>query len=132
MRNPLEKWAPQVNPWVPQIAAAFAILVVVCRLGLILSPGEVAAYGEVVVDAMPWAEVMRIEGKGEHLLPEDPFTPLSLRLPAGRYEIHLRHPEVGSVEVCRLEVSAEETTFCRPKFLDFGGEIYFLRSDWWR
>jgi serine/threonine-protein kinase len=81
-------------------------------------PAVVAGSGTLIVDALPWGEVLEIaDAKGAaQALPENRFTPLALSLPAGEYRLRVRPPkgEPRSVSVT-VRASAAET-----EVVDFG------------
>ena len=72
---------------------------------------EAAAAGTLVLNALPWAEVIEItnEAGGAQPLPGSPYTPLSLELPAGKYRISLRHPSRTTPQRIEVEVGAGRT-----------------------
>jgi hypothetical protein len=74
-------------------------------------PGVAVPDGTLVLDAVPWAEVVEIaDADGATVdLPRDPFTPLRLSLPAGRYRISLRRPGNADPVTVEAAVTAGET-----------------------
>lgn len=100
------------------------------------TPAPGAVLGGVSVNALPWARLTEITDGSGYLqpLPEDPSTPLYLRLPPGEYRLTLEHPdhpdELGS---CELEVVAEEVQSCVVEFGEPTTAVdYFKDSGWWR
>ncbi len=104
---------PATEPAAPQFAAAPA--------------------GLLVVDAVPWGEVVRIAGPGgDAPVPADAYTPLALRLPAGEYEVFLRHPDALAPRSCRAPVATAGTARCVVEFAAVEGYDYFREAGWWR
>ncbi len=87
-------------------------------------------HGLLVIDALPWAEVVRVEGLDGKPLEIGPnhFTPLALPVPTGRYQVVLKNP--GSPEERRVSVSvvADGKGKSEPAFVVFNrvsAEEYF-------
>jgi len=100
------------------------------------TPAPGPALGGVSVNALPWARLTEITDASGYLqpLPDDPSTPLFLRLPPGEYRLTLEHPdhpeELGG---CELEVVAEEVQSCVVEFGEPASAVdYFKDSGWWR
>lgn len=90
------------------IAAAVVIAVIVA---IMLFSGP-AASGTVVIDAAPWGTVSAIETEsGEAVaLPPSPSTPLSLTLPAGRYQVVVTGPPPESqTQRITIEIQRDAT-----------------------
>jgi hypothetical protein len=81
-------------------------------------PAVAAGTGTLIVDALPWGEVLEIaDAKGvAQALPENRFTPLALSLAPGEYTLRVRPPkgEPRSVTVT-VRASGAET-----KLVEFG------------
>jgi len=91
---------------------------------------SVQSRGTVVLDALPWAEVVRItDERGNRLeIPPNSFTPLTLMLPAGDYEVALRN---GSTRTAKIRVTNDGVSRMDP--IDFGRvdpADYFQRQGW--
>jgi serine/threonine-protein kinase len=82
------------------------------------TPAVVVGTGTLIVDALPWGEVVELrDAKGAARdLPENRFTPLALSLPPGEYKLSVRPPkgEPRSVTVT-VRASGAET-----QVVDFG------------
>lgn len=93
-----------------------------------------APAGWLIVNARPWAVVERVlDGKGRELdLPAERHTPLPMELPPGRYEVQLRSPDGEATETCRIEVRADATTHCVPRFAAVGVNEFFKETGWWQ
>jgi hypothetical protein len=76
-------------------------------------PAVAAGTGTLIVDALPWGEVLEIaDAKGvAQALPENRFTPLALSLAPGEYTLRVRPPkgEPRSVTVT-VRASGAETS----------------------
>ncbi len=91
------------------------------------------AVGVVTVAALPWGEISEVNDSEGYLqeLPDDPFTPLRIELPPGRYTLHLRHPDYIETLSCEVEVSVGLASACD---VDFGRPTvteFFKEGDWW-
>jgi len=82
-------------------------------------PPAVVAPGFLALDAQPWAQVVRVRAAAsgaEVALPQEPgsgggpTTPVVLDLPAGTYEVTLRHPAYGEVTLKEVGIAAGEMT----------------------
>jgi serine/threonine protein kinase len=91
------------------------------------APGIVAT-GTLIIDAVPWAEVVRVSnGDGTNLeLTGVRYTPLRLSVPPGSYRIKLRNDHFGDRTVL-AEVIANQTTH-EPSIIGEIKEDEFLRS----
>ena len=81
-------------------------------------PGELGPPGTLVVNALPWGELVRIEdARGvEQALPQDRYTPLWLSLPAGRYRLSLRSPSGADPVVIEADITAGQTARAEQRF----------------
>jgi len=84
--------------------------------------------------AAPWAEVLEIVDAGGHRqpLPAEPFTPLLLQLPGGRFRVTLRYPEGAEPVTCELDIVAGAVADCAPAAADTDAIAYFKAAGWWR
>lgn len=102
------------------------------------TPAVVAAtpvpIGYLVIDAQPWAEVGRIEDSaGEEVpLPDDPYSPLRLELPAGNYKVTLLHPDSPQSRICEAQITDAGTVKCRPQPGDPDIFDLFKETGWWQ
>ena len=73
--------------------------------------------GELVVDATPWASVVRVldSAGASVVLPADAVTPLRLILPAGRYSIALRD-QAGVMKTLQAQVPADRRVEVTAQF----------------
>jgi hypothetical protein len=93
-------------------------------------PATAPGVGVLVLDALPWAEVVDIvDAAGtRQTLPPNAATPIFLELPPGDYDITLKN---GSSRSVKARVKAGEIT--QPAPLDFGqidAAEYFRRLKW--
>ena len=86
------------------------------------------------VEARPWAEVTRVvAADGRDLeLPEDRYTPLTIELPPGDYEVVLSHPSRSQSERCRVEVLRASSHRCEKQITTVEVSDYFRQTGWWR
>ncbi|MEM7353231.1 MAG: hypothetical protein AAF657_20720, partial [Acidobacteriota bacterium] len=125
------------------IAVSAAVLVFVALTWLSLRtwvprdppvPSVVAESGVLILDAVPWGEVVAIaDGAGRPVaLPAEAETPLMLDLPAGEYRITISNPELDlTLEV----VEQVESSKTRRRFVELGAVDvagYFARAGWTR
>ncbi len=87
------------------------------------------ARGTLVIDALPWGEIVRVtDARGsEWPLPAARFTPLVLDLPAGDYTLEVRHPDFPRPLTERVVVSAEKAQ-TRVEFRRIDAADYFKRT----
>ncbi len=96
-------------------------------------PAAVAAApaGELVIQALPWAEVVRIaDAEDREHPPPSPYTPLVIALPAGEYAVTLRHPGHDPPRTCRVEVRPGSTAHCREEFARVDARAFFAQTGW--
>ncbi len=109
--------------------AVGAVLMMVLRSG---APGP-AVTGNLVLTALPWAEVKEVrDSRGNlHSLGSEPYTPVSLALPPDSYRITLVNPQSREPIEIEVEVRAEEST---EKTVEFARRMdeaaYFERIGW--
>ncbi len=145
---------PSRAPWKLWVSVAAGALLVVIALVLFLGrhrespasaveatpgpatpapvPASAPAAGTLVLDAVPWGEVVQVvDGRGQpRLLGAQRFTPLVLSLPPGRYTITLRNPSSPKP----VSLSAEVLTGAEVRSVaDFGAvsEEELFRSLGW-
>ena len=95
-----------------QIAAgvlAGLVIVVGVALAIVMRPVPVVPMGVLVIDAVPWATISRIERADgtEQPLPAQASTPLSLRVPAGTYRIRVASPTGSDSRLLTVTVGAD-------------------------
>jgi serine/threonine protein kinase len=97
-------------------------------------PAAGPAEGLLVVDAVPWGEVLRVtDGEGTAVsLPEDAFTPLVLTVEPGSYTARISNPESIETLTCQAEVGAGDTARCSTEFYRLEAVEYFQEAGWWR
>ena len=90
--------------------------------------------GLLVMDAVPWGEVVRVtDGEGRAVpLPAEASTPLALAVPAGAYTAEISSPVSLESRTCRAEVAAAGTARCATDFYRLGALEYFQEAGWWR
>jgi serine/threonine protein kinase len=90
--------------------------------------------GRLVLDAVPWGEVVRVIDDEGHAvpLPQERSTPLVLSLPAGRYTAELRHPDAAAPTSCHADLAAGETAVCAAELDRIETLDYFREAGWWR
>ncbi len=89
--------------------------------------------GVLVIDALPWGEVVSLENPVlEEAPPLHPsrFTPVTLRVPPGEYRITVRYPPTGQTEERVVEVTSDAQIEERIRFTDFDGDNYFEQIGW--
>ena len=88
--------------------------------------------GVLVVNAIPWAEVVSIRSsEGPEELPEEPYTPLRLKLPEGAVVIRLTHPSLDEPVVLDTTVVAGTTIVAVPPPIEtLSARQYFNRLGW--
>jgi hypothetical protein len=91
---------------------------------------NVEARGTVVLDALPWAEVVSIvDERGiRREIPANSYTPLTLTLPGGDYEVTFRN---GSTRTANVRITNDRVSRIEP--IDFGkvdAAEYFQRQGW--
>jgi serine/threonine-protein kinase len=93
-----------------------------------------SAEGLLVMDAVPWGEVVRVtDGEGRAVpLPAEASTPLALAVPAGAYTAEISSPVSLESRTCRAEVAAAGTARCATDFYRLGALEYFQEAGWWR
>jgi hypothetical protein len=91
-----------------------------------------AMSGELVLNAMPWANVESITDRDGRAvkLPADTTTPLKLTLPAGVYYVTFRHPQVGKTLREVAQVQAKNTVTVATAFPSVTSKDYFKRAGW--
>ncbi len=97
-------------------------------------PPAAANLGWLVIDATPWAQVVRVvdEAGREVSLPAGRFTPLALRLPAGRFRAELVRPGAPAPASCQAVVAAGGSAPCRADLGRVEAVDYFKEAGWWR
>ncbi|HUF77445.1 MAG TPA: protein kinase, partial [Thermoanaerobaculia bacterium] len=95
-----------------------------------LDPAE----GLLVMDAVPWGEVVRVtDGEGRALLlPEETFTPLALAVAPGVYTVEISSPVSLETRTCQAEVTAAGAARCATDFYRLAALEYFQEAGWWR
>jgi serine/threonine protein kinase len=101
----------------------------------VLEAVDQSAPGLLIIDAQPWAEVSRlVNDKGEEIaLPQNPYTPLPLKLPPGRYLATLQRPSALDSQRCEALVSETTAGVCKPEIGDvIEANDYFRETGWWQ
>ncbi len=140
---------PTAHPTRNMVAAGLILVVVFAALVFLITRGnqvdeqppleaeDVAAAdlspGSLVLDAVPWAEIVTLENPAiEEAPPISPsrFTPVILRLPPGEYWISLRYPPTGQVEERVVRVDSDIQVEERVIFENLDAQTYFERIGW--
>ena len=142
-----------VKSWRPAVIVGLAIVLFgVVAWSLVRKPERIAsvetlptrpvlrtvaqpAAGLLIIDAQPWAEVSRlVNDKGEEIeLPQNPYTPLPLKLPPGRYLATLQNPSAPDSRRCEALVSETTAGICEPEIGDvIEASDYFRETGWWQ
>jgi serine/threonine-protein kinase len=97
-------------------------------------PAVAPPTGLLVVDASPWAQVTAVVDEAGRAvpLPVNRFTPLAIRLPAGRYEATLTRPGTSNPASCTTVVVVGRTAQCRAALGRVDVTDYFKQAGWWR
>ncbi len=144
---------PRGGPSVGVLAAAALLVVAVAGVGLwtvlrptppspspapssapspTASPGDslVAGMGTLVIDALPWGEVVAVKDPrgGRHEGGTGLSTPLSLALPPGDYTVEVRHPGFPTPLTARVSVRAGAVERCLLEFRRVDAAEYFRKS----
>lgn len=99
---------------------------------------RIESSGLLVIDATPWAEIVRVvDAAGRELpLPAVRYTPLSLAVPAGHFKAELVRPgsrkPAREPASCEAVVAAGGTAVCRADLGRFEAADYFKETGWWR
>jgi hypothetical protein len=109
---------------------AAVVLMVVVGVAIMTVPGP-TPIGTVVIDAVPWAQIVDIQAEdGTHPpLPADASTPLRIALPAGPYRIRVVGPPPrNETRDIRVQVTANATFTSQPQRFDaITAEEYFTQ-----
>lgn len=97
------------------------------------APQAPPAEGVLVVDAVPWGEVIRVTGPGGRSvsLPADGSTPLALALEPGTYTVEVSNPESLESRMCRVDLEPSGTGRCSIEFYRLEAVEYFQEAGWW-
>jgi len=91
-----------------------------------------ALMGKLVIDAVPWGEVIEIrdtEGNTQELS-GNLTTPLLVTLMSGNYTVSIRDSNGGSSQDLAVTVVAQQTATATAKFDSLSADEYFERSNW--
>ena len=96
------------------------------------SPGDslAASSGTLVIDALPWGEVVAVKdarGAARDLGPA-PVTPLALALPPGDYTVEVRNPAFPGPQSARVTVRSGGVERCLVEFRRLDAAEYFRKS----
>ena len=96
-------------------------------------PAAAVSPGSVVIDAVPWAEIVSlVDPEAEEDPPISPsgFTPVVLSLPPGEYRIVLRYPPTGQEEERVVRVESGVSVDLRLIFESYDAKRYFKQIGW--
>ncbi len=100
-------------------------------------PAEIepeAPTAAVLIDAIPWGRLERIESASGELLPlpEPQETPVLLELPVGDWRVALSNPRFDGERSCDLSLAADARGDCLVEFERLTVDQYFREAGWWR
>ena len=100
----------------------------------VAEPAAAPAGGTLVIEAIPWGEVLRVAdgAGGEVALPAERTTPLVLSLAPGAYEVEVTRPDLPGPRSCRAEVLPSGAAHCRVELFPVTTVEYFRQAGWWR
>ena len=96
---------------------------------------ETAVTGTLVIDALPWGEVVRVEdSKGKNWVGGTPaYTPMALELPAGTYSVVLKNGNFpGRTISIPMAVAEGASAKCAGSFKTIDAAAYFEKEGWRR
>ena len=101
------------------------------------TPSDLAApppMGQVIVDAVPWGEIVEITNADGYLLdlPEVVQTPTSLSLEPGLYRIQVANENAAEPSQCEVDVLLDVPVECRISFPTASALEYFKDTGWWK
>ncbi|HRC86203.1 MAG TPA: hypothetical protein PK413_11385, partial [Thermoanaerobaculia bacterium] len=98
------------------------------------SPSAASATGRLVIDAVPWGEVVALRDASgrSQALPSERRTPLILALPPGQYVAEVSNPGASTPGRCMTEVVDGKESLCTVQVLSLKAEDYFDVAGWWR
>ncbi|MFP3941526.1 MAG: protein kinase domain-containing protein [Thermoanaerobaculia bacterium] len=96
-------------------------------------PEAAPVEGLLVVDAVPWAEVVGVTGPEDRTVPlfAERSTPLALSVPVGSYTVELTRPDAAQPATCRAEVTGSGIARCTVRFPTLEPLEYFNEAGWW-
>lgn len=91
------------------------------------SSPPVAVTGVALIEARPWARVLSIVDADGAPVPidSDVYTPVSIVLPVGRYEVTLSHPAAAQPWTQSVAIAANETVRATVGGTDYAVDTYF-------
>ena len=106
------------------VLAAVGLLVGAYIGYVIINTSAHVSGGSVSINALPWAEVTKIESSDGQIISieEKLLTPCRLSLPAGRYKVHLSNPDYHSSLVVSVTVQEEQNTVVKETMPGFDYE----------
>jgi hypothetical protein len=89
-----------------------------------------APKGTLVIDALPWGEVVGVvDASGRHHEPADRrYTPLAIALPPGTYKVELRNPGVAEPLTRTATVRSEAVETVSVVFRRIGAQDYLQKT----
>jgi hypothetical protein len=96
------------------------------------APAAVAAAGLLVLDALPWGEVVEVldeQGRRQPVA-SNAYTPLVVSLPPGKYRVSIRNPDFPKAVTLSATVGASRTERRVAEFRKVDAAEYFRRAGW--
>jgi len=113
-------------------AAAIAVPVVIAVIFRLTGSGSGKRHGSVELNILPWAEVLKVVDADRNGVPlkKKTYTPCSIELPEGSYEIQLINPELASSMSVTVQVHDGETQEIRRQFdsLDYDEVLTMIQQ----
>ncbi|MCG8455228.1 MAG: DUF4339 domain-containing protein [Holophagales bacterium] len=141
--NPWRQWIAIVLALITPTAAAYVVIVQpsaqpepTSLRGTRVPSGYTGPVGQLVIDAFPWAELLRLESSSRGVLevPGTQVTPLVLLVPPGSYRVELGSDGLGTGKLetafCELEVTAEQTRTCSRVLKTVDAAAYYREIGW--
>lgn len=88
-----------------------------------------------LIDAIPWGRIERIETLGGDLryrLPDPRETPVLFDLPAGEWRVTVSNPDFDEERTCELSLAPDVRDECLVEFERLSVDRYFREAGWWQ
>jgi hypothetical protein len=123
------------KPKVEDDASTSAVPVQQTAVPIPATPLAAASAGTLIIDAMPWAEVVQVQDSGgKNLLKSaQPFTPMVLELPPGNYSVVMKNGNFPDrILSVPAQVAQGTSTNCVGSFERIDPAAYFEMEGWRR